>query len=267
MKKILIIGKRGFIGNNLFNYLKKKFKVKIISFKNLTKFKNQLNNFNFVINASINPNYITQKYKIKYDNDFLISKYINNHKTIYCFISTRKIYHSKPNLKENSMINPKNNYSKNKLITEKKLSKTFKKNLLILRVSNLIGEKKYFKNSHKTFIDIFIDNIKKGIIFENNKVYKDFLSIKKFCQIIKVIITKEIVGTYNVSIGQKVYLNQLVSWLNKYNKNKILKKNIINRTDSFYLNNKKLMSKIKIKNDLQDLKIYCYKLSRKIFNY
>ena len=72
MKKILIIGKRGFIGNNLFNYLKKKFQVKIISFKNLTKFKNQFNNFNFVINTSINPNYITQKYKIKYDNDYLI---------------------------------------------------------------------------------------------------------------------------------------------------------------------------------------------------
>ena len=36
MKKILIIGKRGFIGNNLANYLKKFYAVKFIGFKDLT---------------------------------------------------------------------------------------------------------------------------------------------------------------------------------------------------------------------------------------
>ena len=41
-KKILIIGKNSFIGNGLFNYLKKKFFVKKISFKN---FDNNVNNY------------------------------------------------------------------------------------------------------------------------------------------------------------------------------------------------------------------------------
>ena len=57
MKKILIIGKRGFLGKNLHKYLKKKFKSKIIHFKDINKFKKEINNFNYVINTSINKNY------------------------------------------------------------------------------------------------------------------------------------------------------------------------------------------------------------------
>ena len=74
-------------------------------------------------------------------------------------------------------------------------------------------------------------------------------------------------GTFNVSIGEKVYLNQIVSWLNKYNqkKLKIIKHNF-SKNQSFYLNNKKLMSKIKIKNNLLELKKDCLNLSKKLFN-
>ena len=57
MKKILIIGKRGFIGTHLFKYLIKKNHTQNISFKNLNKIKNKLNNFDFIINTSINKNY------------------------------------------------------------------------------------------------------------------------------------------------------------------------------------------------------------------
>ena len=53
MKKILIIGKRGFLGKNLHKYLKKRFKSKIIHFKDINKFKKEINNSNYVINTSI----------------------------------------------------------------------------------------------------------------------------------------------------------------------------------------------------------------------
>ena len=58
MKKVLIIGKRGFIGKNLNKFLKNEHKVKLISFKNAINF-NQINKYNFVINTSISKNYIT----------------------------------------------------------------------------------------------------------------------------------------------------------------------------------------------------------------
>ena len=58
MKKILIVGKRGFIGNSLNRYLKKFYHIKHISFKNIKNFKKKVNEFNYVVNTSINKNYI-----------------------------------------------------------------------------------------------------------------------------------------------------------------------------------------------------------------
>ena len=57
MKKVLIIGKRGFIGKNLNKFLKTKYNVKLISFKEALNFK-QIDKYNFVINSSINRDYI-----------------------------------------------------------------------------------------------------------------------------------------------------------------------------------------------------------------
>ena len=266
MKKILIIGKRGFIGFHLNRYLKQKIYTKNISFKDLKKIKNKLNDFDFIINTSINRNYISCKYNKKFDNDLKISRYINNNKTIYCLLSTRKVYKTRSNLKENSKTLPKSNYSKNKLITEKKISKILKNNHLILRASNIIGDVRNSKRIHKTFIDIFEKNIQKGFIYDNGKNFKDFLSIDKFCQLIKKIIDKKLIGTYNIAIGQKVYLNDLIKWLNKYNKKKFIAiKNSKLKNESFYLNNEKLMSKLKIKNSLSELRVFCYKYSKKYF--
>ena len=118
MKKILIIGKRGFIGQHLNKYLKKKFKTKKISFKELKKFQSKLDTFDFIINSSINKNYVSKQYNEKFDNDLKISKLINNRKTIYCFISTRKVYPNKANLKEKSKLSPKTHYSKNVFTTK-----------------------------------------------------------------------------------------------------------------------------------------------------
>ena len=267
MKKILIIGKRGFLGNSLSKYLKKFYYVKQISFRETKKFKNKINNFDYIVNTSIDKKYIYNKYNEKFDNDLKISKLIYNKKIIYIFISTRKVYPSKPNLKESSKLTPRSNYSKSKLITEQKLNKQLKNNLVILRVSNIIGDKISIKKIHRTFIDIFFENIKRGIVIDNGSTFKDFLSIDKFCQIFANIIKKNLVGIYNVSIGQKVYLNDLINWLNKFNKKELKKINIIKKNnESFYLNNKKLMSKIKIKNSLLDLKRYCYQLSKKKFS-
>ena len=146
------------------------------------------------------------------------------------------------NIKENSNLNPKCNYSKNKLITEKLLQDILKNKVLILRLSNLVDfrKNKNYRIRHKIFIDYFFENIKKNKIYNNNKVYKDFLSINQFCQIIYKLISMDITGIYNVSIGKKIYLNKLISWLNFYNKKKI---SVINppkniNIDSFYLNNK-----------------------------
>ena len=118
MKKILIIGKRGFIGNSLNKYLKKNYPVKHINFRSINKYKKKINNFNYVINTSINNDYIKKRYNEKLDNDLKISNLIKSNKISYIFLSTRKVYKSQANINEKSKLNPKTNYSKNKLITK-----------------------------------------------------------------------------------------------------------------------------------------------------
>ncbi len=268
MKRILLIGKRGFLGNYLNKCLREKFKIKFISFKEISNVKKSIINYDYIINTSINKHYIYKKYHKKFDNDFQIASLLDSKKNTFIFLSSRKVYKSKENIKENDKLNPLSNYSKNKLITENLLKSRLGSNLLILRISNIIGFKlKFQKNLHQTFVDLFYEKAKKGFIYDNANRFKDFLSVKKFGQILETMIKKDLRGIYNVSIGKKIYLNQIINWLNKYNKKplKILKNKFISNQD-FYLNNKKLMSKIKIKNELHELKNECLNLSKKMFN-
>lgn len=266
MKKILIVGKRGFIGNNLSKYLKKFFTVTLESFESTNRLKSKINNFDYVINTSINKKYIEKRYNHKFDNDLKISSLIKNNKTVYIFLSSRAVYKAKANIKENSKILPKSNYAKNKFITENKLEKKLNKNLIILRISNVIGDKSNIRKLHNTFIDIFFDNIKKGFILDNKNYYKDFISIDKFCEIVKKIIQRNLKGIFNVSIGKKVLINDVLNWLNFYNLKKVKLKNNKSKVDCFYLNNNKLMSKIRINNSVLELKKYCLKISKKSFS-
>ena len=266
MKKILIIGKRGFIGNSLSSYLKKYYVIAHKSFKDTIKIQSHINEYDYVINTSISENYINRKYNQKFDNDLKISNLINKSKTVYIFLSSRKIYKPKANIVETSKLLPKSNYAKNKLISEKKLKERLGNNIIVLRISNVIGDKKRIKKIHTTFIDTFFNNLKKGFIYDNKDDFKDFISIEKFCEIIKSIIKLNLKGTFNVSIGRKIYLEDLISWLNKFNKKKYIKKVKNIKDDCFFLNNRKLMSKIKIKNSVSELRKYCFKISKKKFS-
>ena len=267
--KILILGKKSFIGSSLYFYFKKNHDVKIKNYE--SKFLKNLGNFDFIINCCNNKNYLENKYSKKNDFDLQIAKKIKNEKTHLLLLSTRKIYNPGPNLKENSEIKCTNHYEKNKYITEKAILKIKKKNLTILRISNLIGFKfKKNRRLHFTYLDEFLSMISMGKIIDNQGIYKDFLDIKTFSKIVNQIIKKDIQGIFNVSIGKKVYLNEFNSWLLRYYKDKkSLKKVIIypkKQSESFYLNNSKLKKKINLKISIQDLKKECFKLSKKLFN-
>ena len=270
-KKIIIIGKNGFIGSNLIKLLKKKFDIKSYDYR---KFLNVnlkfLLDVDYVINCTSNKQYVNKKYSKKNDFDFQISKKIKDLNCKMIFLTSRKIYKLGDNLNESSKLKPNCNYSKNKLHTEKILLKNLKNRILILRISNLIGINKFRNNNkkiHKTFIDSFFLNVQRGIIFNNEKNYKDFLSINKFGEIIEKLINKKVVGIYNISLGQKVYLTKLVNWLNLFNKNKYKSIDIPKgyKTECFYLNNDKLMKKINIKNKLIDLEKDCKSISKFFF--
>ena len=265
----IIIGKRGFIAQNLVKFFeKKKIKFLNISLNNFLKLKkNNLLEFKNVINCSINKKIINYKYKVENDFDLKISNKIRFLNIRYIFLSTRKVYGNNKYPNENSYLSPRCNYSKNKLISEKKCLRILKKKLLVLRISNLIGKRSYNKNrSHKTFIDNFSSNLRKEKIVFNFSDYKDFLSIDQFCTILyKICQKRKISGVFNVSIGKKIYLIDLIKSLIKYHPKKIsLVNNKKIKNENFVLNNKKLLREMRIRINKNKLFNFCNNLGRNI---
>ena len=125
-------------------------------------------------------------------------------------LSTRKIYKAKFNIKELDKKKPNCNYSKNKLISEISVEKILANRVLILRISNIISSpNKIRENSTKLFLISFLKWQNEGLFIKIKKSYKDFISIIKFNQIVYELIKKNSFGSFNVSLGKKIYINQL----------------------------------------------------------
>ena len=69
-------------------------------------------------------------------------------------------------------------------------------------------------------------------------------------------------------MGKKIYLNNLIRWLNYYNPNKVkvIKNKIKKNKENFFLCNKKLKKFIKINTSLSELRKECKKVSKLYFN-
>ena len=261
MIKILIIGKKSFLGSHLKRYLQKNFKVDNFSFNILKKKKLIFfDKYSHVINTSIHPLYIKKKYNKNYDLDTQFIKRFKKVNFYYIFFNTRKIYLLKHKITEKSKIKPMDNYAKNKYKTEVFLRKKIKNKLISLRISNIIGTRIYKnnRNHHKLFFDNLLNFRKNKKIIPVNDDFKDFLSIDQFCLIILKIILSKIHGIYNVSISEKIYISELISWIDK----KFFKEiNFVNnQQDSFTLSNRKLIKRIKINLNKNQLMNFCKRL-------
>ena len=113
--------------------------------------------------------------------------------------------------------------------------------------------------------------LSKKKVINNEKIFKDFITINQFAKIVHKLIIKKSYGIFNISFGRKVYLYKLIDWLLKFNKNKLNTKKLTNfekkklEFRSFFLNNTKLKKKISINLDLDEIKKECLKISKKIF--
>jgi hypothetical protein len=89
--------------------------------------------------------------------------------------------------------------------------------------------------------------------------FKDFLSIQQFSFILEKIIKSNINGIFNVSLSQKIYISELLKWLDiKFFQNKLVF--IKSDRNSFTLSNKKLTKALNIKLYKKDLKKFCKKV-------
>lgn len=264
MIKILIIGKKSFIGSHLKKYLSKYFVVNNYSFEQIMEKKQSLlQTYSHVINTCIHKNYINHKYNQRFDLDIIFINKFKNCNFKYLFLNTRKVYLQKENISERSKISPVDMYGHNKYLTETLLKKKLAKNLISLRISNIIGKKKFKnkRNNHKLFFDNFLEYKKKNKKIIINDNFKDFITIVQFSNVIKKIINSKIYGTYNISLSKKVYISEIVSWIDK----RYLKNIKFYKADgnSFTLSNKKIKKKIRINLSKRQLMLFCKKLIKK----
>jgi len=268
--KIIIVGKKSFIGSHIYKFVKFKKKI-ILSYEEFSKLSpNKLSKYDFICNCSVNKKYKFEKYKKKNDLDILIYEKIKKLNIKFIFLSSRKIYQPKYDIKENGKLNPIDIYASNKLTTENLLKKKLKQKLIILRISNIIGLKfkKKYRNVNRTFFDNYLDSLKdnKQVFYDN--FFKDFISIEQFLKIFELILKKNLSGTFNVSLGSKVFISEILNWLNYRNKNKLKfisrKKNPKTDKTSFTLNNSKISKLIDYQPKKIELKKFCLQISKLI---
>ena len=142
-KKILIIGYKSFIQENLYDFLKKNFFVKKVRFNNINE--KNITNYDIIINCSNSINFFHKNYKKKYDRNLQIANIIKNRGVKLFLFSSRQVYSQKLFLTEKSKLKPINTYAKNCIKSERLCERLLKNNLLVLRLSNIFG----FENGKK----------------------------------------------------------------------------------------------------------------------
>ena len=241
-KKILIIGKKSLVSLNIKNFLKSRHYVKRLSFLRIKK--KYLLKYDFIINCNFDDNILD----IKKTSDYIIANFIKKKKIILITLSSGKVYgtNEKKLISENKKCYPVTKYGRIKLNTEKILKKLLKNQLLILRVSNIIQFDIRKNAKIKTFINTMLRDLKnKNIItIPKNEIFKDFLPLKFFNNVLIQLIEKNITGIYNVGSGVGMKISEVAKLLIKgYGSGKLTK--VYDITDNLVLNVSKLKKIIK----------------------
>jgi len=259
MKKILLVGKNSFIGNQLILDLSYSNMVDCISHQNIDDL--NCKDYDFIINCSLHPDYRNQPYSFDNDIDLKISRKFSGH---FIMLSSRKVYGTNNDLltyTEDSPVNPSDYYGWNKSITEKILTSEHE-NVTILRASNVFG----FEYKRKTFMGFLMDQLKdKGNIEIDISPFtiKDFISVQDLSKLINLVVDKEIKGIYNISSGCGELTGYIAEYLIKgYGIGSLISKSK-ERKDQFILDNKKLLNALNIEMEF-DIKDQIIKLGERL---
>ena len=264
---ILITGSTGYIGSHLSYFFKKK-KIPFIGVDNLSSsyksnIDNKTNHFFIDISNKKKILELIKKYNIKTiihaaafsyvleaegrKKKYFLNNIVKTKKFIdickkanienFIFLSSSKVYQeNKKNIfSEKSPLKPKNNYGKNKLAIENFLLRKKIKNLVILRLFNVVGLFKKFKSfrfkkkNYQRLIFKIFDLIKAKEEIQLNYIMdkktmnfpgRDFVDINDLIGLITTIYKKistnnNISGIYNVGSGAITPINSIIKFIEK----------------------------------------------------
>ena len=209
-KSLLVVGSRSLIAQNIKQKLQAKYKIKLLSFNKADNLSNkELSNFNYIINCSFDKNC----FKKNCNSDIIICNKLKNNlsNTKFVMLSSSKVYGISKKNSENSKCLPITKYGKYRLKTEKYLQKKLKKNLLILRVSNVLNFDLRINSASKTTINTMLINLtkKKKIIIPRKNAFKDFITIEYLLSCLEKLLKDNHYGIFNISSNIKITLYEI----------------------------------------------------------
>ena len=245
--KILVVGKNSFVAQYFIKACKEnKIRYQACSHMDIPQ---KLNNFNWIVNFTINPKFYTEKYSESIDQDALIAKkisYCDNLK--YAMISSRMVYgYNKllvPALESDEVKHCNNSiYGRNKIFSEQYCRSILgSNNLLIVRGSNIFG----YELGRKSFTGTALKRLSNQteiLLDISKKTVRDFIPVNDFATYLIQLISKECIGTFNVSSGIGITLEEFCnSILKGYGKGTIVSSGSVVVDDQFVLNNGKLLN-------------------------
>ena len=248
---IHITGASGFIGHELFNYLKKrKYKVfgysrkKRINLINVNSYSNIRGNKKDILihlaQFSNTKKKITKKEIMKNLNTSknLVKK---NWKHII-YISSTNIYGSSSKKKKESEKLKTDFFKKNNdsysLIKAESEKIFLDKRSSILRLSNVYGKN---MNNKSLFMDVIQQLNKKNITVKDSRPIRDYIYIDDVIKSIELFIINNNSGIYNIAYGKSYSVEKIVFKILKILniKRKLISKNLFNKSE-VYIDNSKL---------------------------
>lgn len=268
--KILVIGSNSFIGKHFIQYClecKDDIDCKSCSHKEIPK---DINNYDWVVNFSINPRYYSSKYSVNIDQDLSIVNKLETANPRYVMISSRLVYVDKDDtslLTEQSETNFNQNslYGINKRITETACIRKYPKDrLLIIRASNIIG----LEPGRRTFMGVAQESLlKRGeIILDIKKeVRKDFIPVETFVKYLLEVMLSGFTGIMNMGSGIPISVFKACKLLMKGYGSGVLKfQEKLNNSGQFELNLAKMKSIIKEQMSVDEMNNYIVSLGMKL---
>ena len=215
--KILITGYKGFIGKNLFRYLKKK-NLNVYGYEYSKKKFPIVKKYNWVIHlGAISSTTETNFKKIMKQNYYFSTKLVNEcikYNVNLQYASSASVYDFRYGFKENSKCNPKSPYSKSKYLFDKYVE-NLNHEIIIqgFRYFNVFGANEKNKFNQSSPIYKFIKQAKtnkKINLFYNSKYYKrDFVYVGDICKIHFKMTKKKVSGLFNIGRGKAISFEKI----------------------------------------------------------
>lgn len=256
--RIHITGASGFIGSELFKYLKmKKYNVigysrkknskltKISSYNNIKGSKNDilihLAQFSNT-KKKIKNNEIIKNIKISKNLSTSIWKHIIYVSSTNLYQNSKKIKSEKTKIDYNIFKNRNDFYS---LIKAKSEKIFLEKGASVLRLSNVYGKK---MSQNSLFMNIIKQLKNKEIVVDDERPIRDYIFIEDILYAIELFINKNQKGIYNINYGKSYSVKEIVYLIFKIlNVKKKLRSKDLLTSNAVYVDNNKLYKSFKWK--------------------